>query len=396
MSNDGCVPYPFPLTERRAELLIANSSLLIVPYPSNSGFLNQKRATDGRPLFVPRAYMRKSDIFFFLRPNFPSALAYGKKVWYTYSKPHKFSERKYTAMSDLKSLILAAAEKEGIDLIGFASKARYENVPAQINPFSIFPEGKTVILVGKRVTRGSLRGVEEGTNFGDYNLFGRAWLEDEFLALACYNLVNVFEDNGWEACPIFPNPTELPPQGVSVKPGRPAPNVYPDFNYAAVACGICEIGFAGVPLSPKFGSRQRFHMIITDAEIEESPLLTESVCDRCGLCAQVCPLGAISLDKTEELDICGKKMTVAAVDYEKCRNCKNGACPNRQSSRAKPDRLAALCNRTCLAHLEQGERITNTFELPFRKRPAWAIDGSNKNVEVPDEFLGGVSAKSKA
>lgn len=66
-------------------------------------------------------------------------------------------------------------------------------------------------------------------NFSDYALFGKNWLED----------------NGWEACPVFPNPSELGPQGVAVADGRPAPNVYPDFDYAAVACGLGKIGLNG-------------------------------------------------------------------------------------------------------------------------------------------------------
>lgn len=171
----------------------------------------------------------------------------------------------------LNDIICEAMKKEGIDLIGFADKSRFAGVDAQHNPFSIFPEGKTVILLGKRICRGALRGVEEGTNFGDYQLFGKNWLEDEFLSLACYNLVRVLEDEGWEACPIFPNPADIAPSGVPVAEGRPAPNVFPDFDYAAVACGIAEIGLSGIALTPKFGSRQRFHMIITDAELEPSP-----------------------------------------------------------------------------------------------------------------------------
>lgn len=61
-------------------------------------------------------------------------------------------------------------------------------------------------MLGKRICRGALRGVEEGTNFSDYNLFGKNWLEDEFLSLACYGLTNTLEDEGWEAMPLFPNP----------------------------------------------------------------------------------------------------------------------------------------------------------------------------------------------
>ena len=278
---------------------------------------------------------------------------------------------------NFKKAVEDAAKKIGIDMIGFASKARFEGVDAQHNPFSIFPEAKTVILLGKRICRGSLRGVEEGTNFGDYRLFGQNWLEDEFLSLACYNLVRMIEDNGWEACPIFPNPSELGPQGVAVAEDRPEPNVYPDFDYAAVACGLGEIGFGGIFLSPKFGSRQRFHMIITDAEIEETPLFDGQICDRCGKCADVCPLGAIDKDNTHTEEICGKKMEVANIDYDKCRSCKNGACPSRFTPYAKPDRVAALCNRTCLCHLEEKGALENAFHKEFRKREAWSIGGSN-------------------
>ncbi len=287
-------------------------------------------------------------------------------------------------MKQLRESILAAAEREGIDLIGFAPKSRFDGLEARRNPFTIFPEGKTVILVGKRICRGSLRGVEEGTNFTDYSFFGRVWLEDEFLALACYDMTHILEDAGWEAVPIFPNATEAAPTGVSVGDGREAPNVHPDFDYAAVACGLCEIGRCGMLLSPEFGTRQRFHMIITDAELEGTPLLEESVCDSCGKCASACPLGAISPTETEEITVAGKTMTVAKVDDSKCRTCKNGALPNRFTPAGKPDRAAALCARTCLCHLEEAGLVKNCFENPFRKRGAWALDAFGQYAGKPD------------
>ncbi|MEG0768180.1 MAG: hypothetical protein RR482_10725, partial [Clostridia bacterium] len=168
----------------------------------------------------------------------------------------------------LKKLMQDAAKANNIDLIGFASKDRFEGQPANLNPFSIFPEGKTVILVAKRICRGSLRGIEEGSNFFDYALFGNSWLEDEFVAIACYDMTRALENEGWEAVPIFPNPPEMGGTGEPVAKDRPAANVTPDFDFAAVACGMGELAYNGLFFSPTFGSRQRMQMIITDAEIE--------------------------------------------------------------------------------------------------------------------------------
>ena len=155
---------------------------------------------------------------------------------------------------NLKQKIREYAAQNGIDFVGFASKDRFDGVEAAHNPFAIFPEGKTVILVGKRICRGSLRGIEEGSNFNDYGMFGYSWLEDEFLTIATYDLTRVIENEGWEACPVFPNPTEIKPQGVPVMEGRPAPNVTPDFSYAAVACGLAEISYSGMIFTKKLGS----------------------------------------------------------------------------------------------------------------------------------------------
>ena len=50
-------------------------------------------------------------------------------------------------MKELELQIKETMKAEGIDLIGFASRERFADVDVRSNPFSIFPEGKTVIMV---------------------------------------------------------------------------------------------------------------------------------------------------------------------------------------------------------------------------------------------------------
>jgi epoxyqueuosine reductase QueG len=283
---------------------------------------------------------------------------------------------------ELKEKIKECAKANDVDLIGFAGKERFEGFDPRYNPFSIFPEGNTVIVLGKRITRGTLRGVEEGTNFMDYQTFGYGWLDNDFISLACYNITRIIENEGFEAVPVFPNPPEVYGQGVPVKSYALSPNVAPDFTYAAIACGLGEIGMHGEFLTKEFGPRQRFQMVITDAKIKQDDIPTPQICIQCGKCADICPLGAIDKNSFEEINICGKKIKKYKVDFSLCKKCKNGAFANRLYPAGKPDRLAALCVRTCICSLEENKALENLFSNSFRKRKAWARDVFDKNVDI--------------
>ena len=283
-----------------------------------------------------------------------------------------------------KQAVQEFAKSIGIDLVGFAARDRFEGLPANENPFSIAPEGKTVIVLGKRITRGTLRGVEEGTNFGDCSLFGMEWLDKDYNAEGCYNLVRFIEDFGKEAVPLFPNPKEVKGFGIPVRPGAPAPDVVPDFAYAATACGLGVVGLNGLFLTKRFGPRQRLMMIITEAEFESDPLVTETLCDQCGACQRACPLHAIG-DNCANFEVCDLSIPVADINLNLCRICKNGAYPNYINEQAAPDRIAALCSRACMIHLEEKGLIENVFENKFRTHETWAVDLYGKNVSPSGE-----------
>ncbi|OGV70830.1 MAG: hypothetical protein A3K19_26945 [Lentisphaerae bacterium RIFOXYB12_FULL_65_16] len=266
-----------------------------------------------------------------------------------------------------------AVEKR-VDLLGFAPIERFDGVPAKHHPKSIFPETKTVIVLGKRITRGTLRGVEEGTQFDIYGQYGLSWLSDRMLAITTIAVATYLEDNRWEAVPLQDLPPQIPPSGVPVKPELPAPNVMVDAKDAAVRAGVGEIGYCGELLTPQYGPRQRLQMILTDAPFAASPILEKPVCDKCKQCAKTCPLGAFASGKEKAVTVCGKSMAVAEVDYAICRRCQNGARPNPYHGAGLPDRLGALCVRSCVDHLERSNRVENCFSNEFRKRPAWQCD----------------------
>lgn len=282
-------------------------------------------------------------------------------------------------MTDLTTAFREFAATKRTDLLGIAPISRFDDVPADHHPCSIFPEATSVVVVGRRITRGTLRGLEEGTQFDLYGQYGQAWLADRMLAITTIEIATWLEDQRYEAVPIQDLPPQVPPSGVAVKEGHPAPNVMVDVREAAVRAGLGEIGLHGEVLTPEFGPRQRFQIILTDAPLTPNEMLIEPVCDQCGECLTTCPLEAGVIGKTQILTIAGKPMPVAEMNWGACRSCKNGARPNPHHGAGLPDRLGALCVRTCVDHLERTGRVGNQFAAPFRKRPAWQIDGQGKS-----------------
>ena len=72
--------------------------------------------------------------------------------------------------------IKALAKRVGADCVGIAPMSRWEGAPKQNDPRYIFPGAKSMVVLGFRIPRGLLRGIEEGTRFIDYPGMGYASL----------------------------------------------------------------------------------------------------------------------------------------------------------------------------------------------------------------------------
>ena len=92
------------------------------------------------------------------------------------------------------------------------------------------------------------------------------------LAMTVINLCKLIEDEGYEAVPMghqsdwraidnmgYPRKNYSRP----VAPGKPVPDVIIDFGKAAKACGLGEMGWSKMLLTPQFGPLQRFAFIFT-------------------------------------------------------------------------------------------------------------------------------------
>jgi ferredoxin len=302
----------------------------------------------------------------------------------------------------------------GADMVGIGSIDRWEGAPIQQDPRQIMPEAKSVIGMVFRVMRGSLRGVEEGTFFSNYSAMGYGGITYLYMPMTVINLAKIIEDEGYEAIPyghqsdwraIDQVGRVRPNYSRPVAPGRAAPDVAVHLRLAVYLCGLGEIGFSKMFLSPKFGPRNRVGIIITDAELEPDPIYDgPQLCDKCLACVKNCPAGALKADQTVKVTVAGRELEWTDIDCDACDIAFRGAQVDDDTPDArlydpvlghrtrpgwwspfkkKPRNLyntgqavcgARGCTRACMMALEARGVLENKFHQPFRRRRPWRVD----------------------
>lgn len=312
----------------------------------------------------------------------------------------------------MKNKIIECAKKYDADIIGFAPADRFSKDDAI---FKIFPDTKTVIGLGFRVLRGIYRGVEEGTTYYQYTTMGVENLEETVMPLALINVSNLIEDEGFEAIPQRKNQLIMNEEGgtnpevdyTDVKRGVTAENQI-DFLNCAVMCGLGEKSMINTLLTPEYGPFIRYCFILTDAEIEPTELVKESLCDKCGECIKACPGNAISLEGNMDSWRCavyynganGKKNPFmppeAYLDFDNRLDIINGTAeidvktakeimnntyfypPAKHYYRTSI--CGRACDRACYIHLEEKGVLTKKFKKNFRDKEDWNL--STKQFET--------------
>jgi len=303
----------------------------------------------------------------------------------------------------------------GADLVGIGPIERWDGAPLQMDPRQIMPEAKSVICMAFRFMRGSLRGIEEGTFFSNYSSMGYGALTHIYMPMVIINLAKFIEDRGYEAMPIghlspwraIDNEGNLKPFARPVAPGRAVPDVMVHLRIAGYLCGLGEIGWSKVFLTPRFGPRQRLGILLTEAEIEPDPVMKPgTLCDRCMACVKDCPTGAIQQERSVKAKLGGYEVEWNDLDCSLCAVGLRGGVPVADEEhanylaqsawrgirvgrgphtpwRSKPQNLyetgQAICGgrgclRACMIALERRGVLENAFHEKFRRRAPWSVD----------------------
>lgn len=338
-----------------------------------------------------------------------------------------------------KEEIKDLARSFGADIVGITSLDRFEGAPKQMDPRYIMPEAKSMIVMGFRVMRGSLRGIEEGTFFSNYSAMGYGGLTYNYIPLTVINLCKCIEDEGYEAIPIGhqsdwrgidndgnPRPNYSRP----VEEGKPQPDIMLHLRICAYLAGLGEIGYSKMLITPEFGPRLRIGVVLTELELEPDPIYNgPKLCNKCMACVRECPGHAISPTKTVKVTLAGHEVEWGELDCDACdvamrggQVCEHGE-GTYQSGRDdvkpgshspfyyKPMNLynsgqavcgAKGCTRACMISLEKRGVMTNTFKKPFRRKPLWSVDWSDyqpisqENAGQSLSDLGSMTKVSKA
>ena len=217
-----------------------------------------------------------------------------------------------------KELIREHVLGVGMDLCGFASIDRFAESPAGRHPTDILPGCKSVIVIGigllDGVVQANFRTFEDGRKDlkGLYGTYGYSMLPNFELTYACYSTAKFIERKFKEvATPLSTGPQTNGAQ-ISIR-------------HCAVAAGLGEFGWLSIVLTPEFGPRNRFGVILTTMEIEPDPMYDgPKLCDpaKCHICTDVCPTKAIGVYGSEDCHSCtlgDKTYTYAKVNMPRCQ-----------------------------------------------------------------------------
>ncbi|MBT8506842.1 4Fe-4S ferredoxin [Methanomicrobiaceae archaeon CYW5] len=188
---------------------------------------------------------------------------------------------------DLRESIRQRCRTMDIPLVGIAGVKRWEHppftpwMPEAFYPQSIFPEARSVIVIGLPV---DLPVLETAPSIYYHELYTTV---NTLLDQYTYRLASYLNGEGYPS--VF-----VPRDGYgSIDVLLENPVAFFSHRHAAYMAGLGTFGVNNMLLTPEYGPRVRFGSVLTTAELPEDPVMEEELCTRCMECVLRCPAGAL-------------------------------------------------------------------------------------------------------
>jgi epoxyqueuosine reductase len=240
-------------------------------------------------------------------------------------------------VKSIKEKLIDKVKEMGIPLVGFAPVERWADppeelpnkfkdwIPEEFWPQSIYPEARTVIVIGLPV---QLPIVETAPSIYYHELYN---IVNTLLDSKGYEISNFLTEEGYPS--IF-----LPRDGYGdIEVLLKNPVAFFSHKHAAYLAGMGSFGENNVILTKEYGPRVRFTSIFTTAVIEGDPIPGEDLCTHCKRCITQCPVNAIS-EGTE----------IGDDSYDFFRPIDKIACANRSKMLRNEFRSpCGICIKVC-------------------------------------------------
>ncbi|GAB4112637.1 MAG: epoxyqueuosine reductase [Candidatus Caldatribacteriota bacterium] len=213
----------------------------------------------------------------------------------------------------------------GANLCGIASIDRFNNAPEGFRPTDLYSKAKSVIVLAKKLPES----IFYTKSYIPYSFADVVALKEIFritfefsIELEKYKII---------AVPVPSEPYEYWDKETMTGKGILS------LKHAGYLAGLGVMGRNSLLNNPKFGNLIKLGAVITNADLEADPIIAYDFCsDKCNLCIDHCPSGALSKDYVLQKDcrLNSEGLTKKGAPITISNSCMK-ICPNRAGWKMK-------------------------------------------------------------